>query len=131
MSRPPVELHLRRAMTLARKERIHAAHLGRCEECQKPLPVSGPEVAYDHVVALALGGPDTDDNLQLLCTVPCHARKTAADLTAIAKAKRLAGETGQDRRGRGINSRGFDTTLTRGFNGKVRPRQQKAHVNDR
>jgi 5-methylcytosine-specific restriction protein A len=32
----------------------------------------------DHVVPLAIGGPDTDDNLQALC-IDCHRRKSAAE----------------------------------------------------
>jgi hypothetical protein len=36
-----------------------------------------------------MGGEDTDENCEVLC-VPDHARKTALDAVARAKAKRLA-----------------------------------------
>jgi len=39
-------------------------------------------------MALTNGGADTDDNCQVLCTVPdggCHRRKTAIDLGRSAK----------------------------------------------
>jgi 5-methylcytosine-specific restriction protein A len=35
----------------------------------------------DHIVPLAIGGTDTDDNVQSLCD-PCHERKTALEDTA-------------------------------------------------
>lgn len=76
-----------------------------------------PWTEVDHRCALALGGPDTLDNLEGLCDLH-HLEKTARDLTAIAKAKRLAGET-CTAPGRPIASRGFDKSLKRGFDGKV------------
>lgn len=36
----------------------------------------------DHVVPLAAGGADTDDNCQVLC-IACHESKTRADMAAI------------------------------------------------
>lgn len=41
---------------------------------------------------------------------------------AIAKVKRMRGETGQGKPKRKIQSRGFDKTKTRTFSGEVRPR---------
>jgi hypothetical protein len=120
--RAPVELAPRAAMTAARKRRVWEAHQGRCEECGKGVPMEGPLVAYDHIIPLALGGADTDANLQPLCTVPCHARKTAHDIWRIAKAKRQGGETGKATK-RPIRSPSFDTTRSKGFDGKVRPRE--------
>jgi hypothetical protein len=37
-----------------------------------------PATIVDHIVPLAMGGPDTDDNTQPLCG-PCHASKTALE----------------------------------------------------
>lgn len=64
----------------------------------------------------------------------CHATKTKTDVRLIAKAKRQALETGQQarraRRERPLlptkpleAGRGFDRTLTRGFDGKVQRRK--------
>lgn len=128
MTREPVTKTHRAAMTPARKRRVWEAHLGRCEECGAALPVDGPTVAYDHVIALALGGADTDANTQLLCTVPCHAKKTAHDLAAIAKAKRRSGETGATHKRREIRSAGFGNR-SRKFDGTVsatRPAHRRA-----
>lgn len=33
----------------------------------------------DHTVALVNGGPDTDDNTQVLC-IPCHDKKSMQDM---------------------------------------------------
>jgi 5-methylcytosine-specific restriction enzyme A len=48
--------------------------------------VDGAEV--DHRIALALGGADEVENCSVLC-IPCHRRKTRADVRKIAKAKRV------------------------------------------
>ena len=39
------------------------------------------ELEIDHIVNLARGGTDTDDNLQALCG-PCHKEKTAKEAAA-------------------------------------------------
>lgn len=44
---------------------------GRCVECG-----GQAELEYDHVIPLAMGGSDTERNLQLLCAV-CNRRKGA------------------------------------------------------
>lgn len=49
-----------------------------CRECLKRGVVRAAEYA-DHIVALANGGPDTEDNLQPLCK-DCHDAKTNDDL---------------------------------------------------
>ena len=38
----------------------------------------GIDLELDHIVNVAAGGTDDDDNLQSLC-VPCHKEKTAAE----------------------------------------------------
>ena len=64
---------------------------------------------------------------------PCALKKTKGDLAKIAKADRQGGQTGQqarrERRGSGlIQSRGFDKSKSRGFDGKVRDRRSPTHM---
>lgn len=60
---------------------------GLCEECTARL---GPgNVHYDHRIPDALGGENTLDNCQCLCTA-CHSRKTTKeDVPNISRAKRV------------------------------------------
>lgn len=83
--REEVEIEPRR-MTPARRARIIAAHDGVCAYPQCEVTV-GLEV--DHVICLALGGTDADENLEPLCS-DHHKAKTARDKGLIAKAKRRA-----------------------------------------
>lgn len=46
---------------------------GKCPCCKQPL---GDEFHLDHVIPLALGGPNTDDNMQLLRKT-CNLQKSA------------------------------------------------------
>lgn len=57
----------------ARRLRLHPL----CRQCQLEGRVSATTV-IDHIVPLALGGPDTDANTQGLCDT-CNLRKTEAD----------------------------------------------------
>lgn len=85
--REEVEIDARRAMTPARKRRIHAAWGGKCWFCRMPVPVEGPEVVYDHVEQLWLKGSDADEDIGPIHAVPCNKIKTAADATKRAKTK--------------------------------------------
>jgi len=73
----------------------------------------------DHIQPLELLGGQTTGNLQCLCE-PCHKAKTATDISAIAKGRRLRGETCT--RSTPIRSRGFDKTLRKRMNGTVERR---------
>ena len=44
-----------------------------CQMCGNPYPES--ELENDHIVPLALGGPDQTSNMQCLC-IPCHREKS-------------------------------------------------------
>lgn len=89
IARERVEIENRRAMTPARKARIHAMRDGKCWMCGKPVAVSGPDVIYDHKMPLELGGTDDNSNVWPLHRTPCDKLKTAADRKRIDKAKRL------------------------------------------
>jgi hypothetical protein len=64
----------RKAVEL-RKRRLHNEPL--CRECAKQGIVS-EAVVPDHIIPLAFGGTDTEDNVQCLCAA-CHAIKTASE----------------------------------------------------
>ena len=87
-------MHKRKAMTPARKKRIYKAHDGKCWRCKEPFK-EGEAVEYDHMLALARGGTDDDENIGP-CHVHCHKLKTFGGSTKlgshiyeIAKTKRL------------------------------------------
>lgn len=85
----------RRSISKAERARIFAKTNGRCfhTDCQKRL--AGTWIV-EHLHPLALGGPDTEDNMMASC-VDCAQRKTngskatsyGSDKHEIAKAKRL------------------------------------------
>ena len=84
----------------------------------------------DHILPLWLGGSNREKNLEGLCPAH-HAAKTKAEASLRAKAKRReARDTGTRRARKAIPSRGFDKTQTRGFDGKVRPRDTQETTND-
>lgn len=119
----------RKPISAAIKRAILARSGGMCEApgCSNV----GKE--FEHRIPVALGGINGEGNLWLACR-PCHAEKTATqDIPRIAKAKRQAGETGQQKRrktggskwpkGRkqDIPSRGFDKRFTRTIASKNKP----------
>jgi len=87
-----------------------------CAVCGKDIQ-PGHEIEWDHVHALVHGGPHIFSNLRPL-HAECHKAKTARDIAANAKGKRLRGETCNGPKKK-IQSRGFDKTKTRKFNGEV------------
>lgn len=111
----------RRAMTPARKRRIHKAREGKCCDCGTPdLPVTGPGVIYHHWPPLGLLEKDLDERVYLRC-LRCDQRGTPQDISDVARAKRrkAKNEGTHVRRGPKIRSPGFDKTRTRKMNGKV------------
>ena len=56
-----------------RKRRLAAEPL--CRDC-KAKGIIRPATVPDHIIPLARGGKDTDDNIRCLCH-PCHRKRTA------------------------------------------------------
>jgi hypothetical protein len=114
MPRAPDDRPKRRAMTLARKTRIHTKQFGMCGcNCGHPVDLSGPGVRYDHTISFWLR-PDLDDdgpNVKAV-RVECDAPKTYGhDIPQIAKTKRQSKmrlDTPREASKRPIRSRGFD-----------------------
>lgn len=63
---------------------------GRCAACSEKVRLG--EYQIDHITPLDLMGAHELANWQLLC-VPCHKLKTAGNVKASAKARRLRGDT--------------------------------------
>lgn len=60
------------------RPRVFGRQLGICAMCGS-LRNPTPAQELDHIVPLAQGGTNDDDNLQALCRA-CHAKKTASEL---------------------------------------------------
>ncbi|MEJ7746069.1 MAG: HNH endonuclease signature motif containing protein [Luteimonas sp.] len=71
-------------------ERIKLRDNYICQLCKR-VTVEGD---VDHRIPLAKGGTDTDDNLQWLCRVPCHADKSAREANPTARIKVAIGLDG-------------------------------------
>lgn len=82
----PFSHHRRGAMNELRIAKIYARYGGHCASCGRKL-TAGEDYEIDHKIALANGGSDDDDNLQLLCA-GCHILKTGDDVSDAAKGKR-------------------------------------------
>ena len=78
----------RRRRTPAQREAICSAHGWLCGLCGAPIKPPHDKWALDHIIPLAGGGEDTDDNLHPV-HVRCHAEKTLDDVKRIAKGKRV------------------------------------------
>lgn len=61
--------------------------------CGRPLGSDPRGIEFDHVVALADGGPDTPDNIQALI-VRHHRSKSSREAIARAKARRISERDG-------------------------------------
>ena len=78
---------------------------------------------WDHWLALVDGGAHEVDNLRPVC-LPCHKEKSAHEHRENARAKRRAKKHSNPTPPGKIKSRGFDKTVTRGFDGKVKRSRQ-------
>lgn len=77
----------RRPLSTRERLRLYDLHGGLCHICNCVIDRVRDRWDVEHVLALALGGADDDDNRQPAHT-RCHKVKTADDLGHIAKAKR-------------------------------------------
>lgn len=100
--------------------------------CGCGYPLRAAEAIDEHLHSLAMGGDNSTANRALL-NKECAQRKTSEqDARIIAKSRRLQGKTGQLKRrkergpliksNRKLQSRPFDRSKTRGFDGVVRER---------
>ena len=89
---------------------------GRCG-CGCGIKLQADRIIDEHVVALDFLGSNELSN-RSLWDRDCSKRKTARDLAAAAKGKRLRQETCNGPR-KEIRSRGFDRTLRKRMNGTV------------
>lgn len=105
MTRPPVPLHPRKGFTPKQRAEVLLAGGGRCSLCKAKI-MPGEAWDVEHRVALALGGTNDPANLEPAHSA-CHRKKSAVDVAAVAKCKRLSGEVGSDRKKQPIPSRGF------------------------
>ena len=95
----------RKAMTRKRRREVLERFDHKCARtgCGEE---KGLEI--DHIICLALGGTEDDDNLEPLCN-PHHREKTDADLEAIARARRRRNKAA------GVVTRQKAAIPTRGF----------------
>lgn len=111
---------VRRAMTPARKRRIWMREGSLCwhPNCRQPVPMTGPDVRYDHLGVLWITGDDSDEAIKPAHT-SCDAPKTAADQGKVAKIKRLIRGNDPEARAarqakkRPIPNRGFQKPKTK------------------
>lgn len=102
---------------MQREEMMYGMPCGICgEDC---LP--GQNIQFDHIHSNAMDGQHEYQNLRPVHYDPCHKRKSAKDVAALAKTKRII-KGGRKRRGPKLVSKGFDKTLRRTMAGKVEKR---------
>lgn len=116
----------RKAMSPARKKRIWEAHNGICVQCGEPVEMRGPHVRYDHEIALELGGSDSDSNIGPIHRSPCDEIKTANDMRAIAKVRRIEKRETEGPKPSRLQSAGFRRDITKHMNGTVTARKERS-----
>lgn len=132
MRREPVPATSRKAMTPKRRLEALLANNGRCSRCGGK--ISGNDFEVDHRVELFIAGKEEVGNLETLHR-KCHADKTKKRAPVLAKVRRLIRDDDPETRrksprplkgGKPLQSRGFDKSKTRGFDGKARAKTRPA-----
>jgi len=75
-----------------RRKRLLRRQANKCAACGAG-PLTADQVQGDHVLALADGGADTDENMQALC-LTCHLAKTRMENEKRAKQARRERQRG-------------------------------------
>ena len=109
----------RKSISKAMRARVVLSYYGRCAVCCHKFE-AGERIDIDHIHQLATGGADDESNLRPLHPW-CHKIKTREDAKVRGKIRRLSGET-KKRPAKPIQSRGFDRTKSRRFDGTVTTR---------
>lgn len=98
---------IRKPLTGKQRAELALAQGGRCGcGCGEKLDHAREGTIDEHMNPLGLTGTNDLENRRLF-RLPCAKAKTKRDKTAIAKAKRLAGETCQGEPARPLQGRGF------------------------
>lgn len=88
----------------------------RCPECGMMI-LPGQRIEWDHRHCLALDGPHVYENLRPVHYDPCHKQKSARDVKALAKVRRLANPRPSKRpmksSGKSLASRPFQKQVSR------------------
>jgi len=113
-----VEIQARKSFTPAQRKAVYEAQEGLCAACEEPL---AGKFEIDHVISLGIGGKHEPGNWLGKCRA-CHVAKTAIDRKVQAKAARIVRRETEGQSASRLQSRGFDKSRTRGFDGKVRER---------
>ncbi|MBL4784472.1 MAG: HNH endonuclease [Cohaesibacteraceae bacterium] len=117
---------IRRVFTPKTRAAAVSRDNGLCQDCDIHLTTG--TVEYDHVIACGLGGDNDLGNCACLCKA-CHRAKTDRDQAAIAKTKRIHNKCHDIRTrkycAQKIRSRGFQTRMTKSFDGTVKRRTAK------
>lgn len=79
---------MRKRRTPQAREAICLKHKWKCGLCPSTIDPVREKWALDHIIPLAAGGSDDDDNLHPV-HVRCHTEKTSDDLGRIAKINRV------------------------------------------
>jgi 5-methylcytosine-specific restriction endonuclease McrA len=124
LHREPVQIEKRRPLTRRELIQLMLDQNGKCGcGCGSRLDPIDEGVIDEHVLPLSLGGTNALTNRQLW-RKPCAKAKTRRDEADDAKANRLLKKADpEQRKPPQIQSRGFQKTVSRGFDGKVRPRR--------